>query len=130
METVLQSSAGTLDDSRLRVVDLLRKATGPMHVPQPDGTTMRLCYVGRIQRAMAKINEAPAVAQEMMMPRYRDLVAEAKTAWAAYMDAQRVYAQQCEWAGVTPDLPEVRECDCAVCQGPQAEIRYVEVRFG
>ena len=127
METVLQPVT-SIEDARLRVADLLRKTTGPMHVPQPDGSTLRLCYVGRIMRAMEKMSAAPEDAQEVMRPRYRQIVDEAQAAWAAYVAARDDYIRQCEWAGVAPSLPEERECDCEVCRAHvEAEILHVAI---
>lgn len=126
MASALQVDEG-LEQARKRCADLLRRATGPMHVPQPDGTTLRLCYLGRIVRAQAMIDSAGPDLRPRVLARYQEIVAEAQAAWDDYVAARNAYANQCAWAGVEPDLPIERECQCAVCSEYQPPtVRVVE----
>jgi hypothetical protein len=83
-----------------------------MHVPQPDGSTLRLCYLGRIVRALDMLNAERKPAVEA---RYWEIVAEANEAWADYVKARNAYINRCAWLGVEPDEPTERECNCPVC---------------
>lgn len=103
------------DNARKRCADLLRRATGPMHVPQPDGSTLRLCYLGRIVRAQEMLSASSGERRAAVEARYWEIVNEANAAWADYATARKAYLNRCAWVGVEPDEPQERECTCPVC---------------
>lgn len=107
----------TLDDARKRAQDALRKATGPMHVPQPDGSIARRCYLGRLQLACERMDD-PAFAdkREAVQAAIVEIAQESDAAWAAYKAALGAYYAL---GGTEPIL--ARECRCEVClayEGP------------
>ncbi len=105
----------TIANARQHCVDLLRQATGPMHVAQPDGSTLRLCYLGRIMRAQTMIDSVAPDLKPAVYARYEEIVAEANAKWAIYQAARTMYLNACAWAGVEPDEPQERECNCSWC---------------
>lgn len=115
MATALRIIDTELDEARKRCADLLRKATGPMHVAQADGTTLRLCYLGRIMRAHTMIDTATPEARPRILARYAELVKEANEAWADYMAARDAYLARVQRLGIEADEPLERECNCVVC---------------
>lgn len=114
MATAL-SVSDEVDIARRRLVDLQRRAAGPMHVPQPGGGTLRMCYVGRLTRAHEMINAAPEEKRSPLLKRYEEIKQEATDAWEAYQFARSAYINACSWAGVQPQLPVEKDCDCVVC---------------
>jgi len=114
MATALRSD-DDLTNARQRCVDLLRKATGPMHVLQPDGSTLRLCYLARIMRAQTMIDSVAPDLKPAVLARYWEIVEEANDAWSAYVAVRDAYLNRCAWAGLEPDEPVERECNCPVC---------------
>ena len=115
MATAIQQLDTDTDNARKRCADMLRRATGPMHVPQPDGSTLRLCYLGRIMRAQAMIDTVAPDLKPAVLARYWEIVNEANAAWADYLAARNAYLNRCAWAHVEPDEPVERECACVVC---------------
>lgn len=118
MATALYGEPVTADgvaNKRQRCADLLRRATGPMHVPQPGGKTLRLCFVGRLQRIHEAINGAAPDKRPALLAKEAEIVQEANDAITAWKDAEQAYINACTWAGVVVDLPTEQPCTCAVC---------------
>lgn len=103
-----------LTQRRQRVLDLQRRAYGPMHVPQPDGSTLRLCFVARLQRAYERINATPADQRAPMLAKVKQIEQEAAEEQALYLGMLEGYRNLCSWSNVEMDIP-VYLCNCEVC---------------
>lgn len=100
-----------VDDARKRAQDALRKATGPMHVPQPDGSIVRRCFVGRLTLACAMMADERLVDKRPQIEAaIAEIASEAQSAWDAYKAALSAYLNM----GGTEPIVE-RECRCEVC---------------
>lgn len=116
-----------LMQARQRCLDLQRRAYGPMHVPQPDGSTLRFCYASRLQRAYERINATPPDQRAPMLAKVKQIEAEAAEAHATLHSMIEGYKQQCYWAGITMDIPSY-VCNCAGCAAYEPPtVRLVEL---
>lgn len=108
---VTRTPVNEVEEARKRAQDALRRATGPMHVPQPDGSTARRCYVGRLSLAYARMDD-PAYADRRadVLAAIVELSEAAQAAWEAYKAALRDYLR----LGGKEAVVE-RECRCEVC---------------
>lgn len=100
-----------IDEARKRAQDALKRATGPMHVLQPNGATVRRCYVGRLSLAYARMDD-PAFADKRpdVLAAIAEIAKDAQAAWDAYTAALSDYRRM----GGTDAIVE-RECRCEVC---------------
>lgn len=117
-----------VEETRRRAQDALRRATGPMHVPQPDGSTLRLCYAGRLVRAMSLANEAEGERRGQIEQAINEIATEAEAAWAQVAEAWADHERACGWNGITLEPLTERGCRCAVCNEPaETTIRFISV---
>lgn len=117
MEALLElDQTAIIDDLRKRAQDLLRKATGPMPVPQPNGAMARRCYVGRLTLAYRLLAD-PSMAdkRQQIGAAIAEIAGEANTDWDAYKAALLTYERMCLNTGVPVQPIAERECRCEVC---------------
>lgn len=96
----------------------------PRPVKQADGTSMPLCWSGRVHRAFDMANALQRqgdVARLAIVERALvTLQAEAHAAANKAKLAESAYCELCALAGEQPTFPDVVECPCAGCAGQRA----------
>lgn len=107
---------------RRAAVDLCAAAYSPQPVPQPDGSTLHLCYNGRIVRAYERLAAARIARNEAQIkalgPAIKDLEARAVAAYKAAEDTASAWAAAASTVGVTVQPMEVypAQCQCEGCR--------------
>lgn len=105
---------------RKTAVDLCAAACAPQPVPQPDGSTLHLCFNGRIVRAYEKLAGARIARNEAqikaLQPAILDLESRAAAACKAAEDAAAAWAAAASASGVTVQPMEVYPPPCG-CEG-------------
>lgn len=111
-----------LTAARRKAVELATAAYSPQPVPQPDGSTLRLCWNGRIARgyellAAARIAKDAARIDVLQKALANLTERRIETAQAAE-DAASTWAAMAAAGGVTVDPNEVypAECQCEGCR--------------
>ena len=99
-------------------------AYAPRPVKQADGTTLPLCWSGRVHRAFDVANalqrQGDVAKLAIVEKALATLQAEASAAANKAKLAESAYCELCALAGETPTFPDVVECPCAGCAGQRA----------
>jgi len=102
----------------------------PRPVKQADGTSMPLCWSGRVHRAFDMANALQRqgdVARLAIVERALvTLQAEAHAAANKAKLAESAYCELCVLAGEQPTFPDVVECPCAGCVGERAALERLD----
>jgi hypothetical protein len=102
----------------------------PRPVKQADGTSMPLCWSGRVHRAFDMANALQRqgdVARLAIVERALvTLQAEAHAAANKAKLAESAYCELCVLAGEQPTFPDVVECPCAGCAGQRAALERLD----
>ena len=102
----------------------------PRPVKQADGTSMPLCWSGRVHRAFDMANALQRqgdVARLAIVERALvTLQAEAHAAANKAKLAESAYCELCALAGEQPTFPDVVECTCAGCVGERAALERLD----
>jgi len=102
----------------------------PRPVKQADGTSMPLCWSGRVHRAFDMANALQRqgdVARLAIVERALvTLQAEAHAAANKAKLAESAYCELCVLAGEQPTFPDVVECPCAGCVGQRAALERLD----
>ena len=119
METTLDygvTMADTLDDARKRRDDAWKRATGPMSVPQPDGSILRRCFAGRLTFAYMRVDDPDyADKRPQVLEAIAEIQMQSNEAWAAFVKAEVEYIGLCSVNGVQPTPRSDKDCRCDVC---------------
>lgn len=123
-----------LAQMRNAALALMAAAYTPQPVPQPDGTTLALCWNGRIARAYERL-AAARIARDAkivgaVQEAIRPLEQKAEAAFKAAEDAASAWAAAAAAAGVVVQPNEVYPppCACAGCRTQRAYHDHNEAR--
>ena len=104
-------------DAETQAINAYRLAYSAMPVPQPDGTTIPLCYYGRIERAFNLLASAKGTDKEPQIKRAVEmLIAQSQDAQATAHEAANRYEGICAQANVTPKDLVPAQCECDFCK--------------
>lgn len=102
----------------------------PRPVKQADGSTLPLCWHGRIHRAFDIANDLQRKGDAAKLAIVRQaldaLQAEANASATKAKLAESAYCELCVLTGETPTLPEFVECPCAGCVGERAALERLD----
>ena len=102
----------------------------PRPVKQADGSTLPLCWHGRIHRAFDIANDLQRKGDAAKLAIVRQaldaLTAEANASATKAKTAESAYCELCALTGETPTLPAFVECDCAGCVGERAALERLD----
>jgi hypothetical protein len=132
--TMIGATPKQLEAAKTKAIDLCRLAYAPQPVAQPDGTTLALCWSGRIARAYDKLaiariaKDAPSIRK--IETALAQLQATATAAFEAAETAKRAWVAMATAAGQTADVNEVYQptCTCAACTADAAYRSHHEFR--
>lgn len=111
-----------IDNARAEAIRLCAEAYAPQPVPQPDGTTLALCWSGRIARGYDKLAIARIAKDEPAIRKIETALAQlqvkATEAFDAAESAKRAWQAMATAAGQTADVDAVYPpvCTCEACQ--------------
>ena len=81
------TTPNTLAAARRKAVDLCAAAYSPQPVAQPDGSTLLLCWNGRIARGYEKLAEARAAKQTALVQAIQETIRGLERQYAAAYNA-------------------------------------------
>lgn len=128
------TTPNTLAAARRKAVDLCAAAHSPQPVAQPDGSTLLLCWNGRIARGYEKLAEARAAKQtalvQAIQETIRGLERQYAAAYNAAEEAASTWAAMASAAGVKVEPVEVYppRCQCEGCRMQMAVHDHNEAR--
>lgn len=123
-----------ITEARARAADLCHAAYAAAPVQQPDGSTLLLCWNGRIARGYERLAAARGAKEtakiEALTKAIRGLEAQYNAAADAAERAAADWAAMAAAAGVTVDAHEVYppQCQCEGCQMRRAYHDHNEAR--
>lgn len=115
--------------AKARAVELSLAAYAPHPVKQPDGSTIALCWNGRIARAYERLAAArlrrDTAAIEVIQAAIKSLEDKATAAQNAAEAAASTWAAMCAAVGQPCDPMEVYAPPCR-CEGCAAQLAYID----
>lgn len=106
-------------EAKEKALRLAQVAFAPQPVKQADGSTVPLCWAGRLHRALTAGNaaqQAGDAAKVALIEQAIDrLSTEMHSAESAAADAEAAYMALCAAAGVTAEALPSTECTCVGC---------------
>jgi len=132
--TMIGATPKQLETAKSRAIDLCRLAYAPQPVPQPDGTTLTLCWSGRIARAYDRLAIARIAKDEPSIRKIETALTQLQTsatvAFEAAETAVRAWQTMAAAAGQTADVNAVYPptCTCAACAAAAAYRSHHEFR--
>jgi hypothetical protein len=132
--TMIGATPKQLETAKSRAIDLCRLAYAPQPVPQPDGSVLRLCWSGRIERGYDKLAIARIAKDEPAIHKIEtalaQLQAKATAAFDAAESAKRAWVAMATAAGQTADVDAIYPptCTCAACTAAAAYRSHHEFR--
>lgn len=110
----------TIDEAKVKAMQLNRAAYGVQPVRQADGTVLELCLPGRLHRAYRMASDAVAAGDTAKVATLQagidTLAAIAREAWRAADAAVIDYSAMAVAAGREPESLELPDCQCAGCR--------------
>lgn len=125
-----------LETAKAEAERLAKLAYLPHPVPQPDGTSIELCWSGRISRAYDKLAEAKLASDPKMIAAIEKAVKAIEdqgfAAWDAANRASQSYASMAASVGqeIAPDAFFPGQCQCQGCQKQCAQATYFAAEEG
>lgn len=109
----------TIEEAEAEAKRLLQEAYAPHEVPQADGSTIMLCYAGRLHRAYQMRSAAmlagdKAKAQKLTAG-IENLIVMSEAKQKAAEDADVRYQGMCAVKGVAAKQLTPPQCECAGC---------------
>lgn len=99
-----------------KAAELLTLAYLPQPVKQTDGTTLHLCWWGRLARAYNIVEAEPDPGrQDLLRQAVQRLEAQAQAAMDAAEAAMAEYIEACQSASFEPNYDLVPPCQCDAC---------------
>lgn len=132
--TMMGVTQNQIDTAKTNAIDLCKLAYAPQPVAQPDGTTLALCWSGRIARGYDKLAIARIAKDEPSIRKIEtaltQLQATATAAFDAAESAKRTWQAMATAAGQSADVDTVYppKCTCAACTAAAAYRSHHEFR--
>lgn len=116
-------------DAKARAMELNTLAYAPQPVKQPDGSTLALCWTGRIARAYERLAAARTARNTAAIDALKDAIATLESKAAAAMNAAEHaasdWAAMCAAVGQPCDPDEVYAPPCT-CEGCRMQAAYMD----
>ncbi len=111
-----------IDAAKAKAINLCAEAYAPKPIPQPDGSTLSLCWHGRILRAIDVLDDVRKAGDVARMAKVQSTLKAFResydTAAKAAENAAADWAALCTAGGIACDPLEVYppDCDCIMCR--------------
>jgi hypothetical protein len=117
--TVKTIEPTTIEEAESDAKRLMQEAYGLHDVPQADGSSVQLCYAGRLHRAYqmrsAALLAGDASKAQRLTSGIENLLRTAEKAQKAAEDADVLYQGMCATKGIEAANTTPPDCECAGC---------------